>query len=417
MNDINKETLSIKFSETREEAKEEYEKHLGSFLRDSPVVARRGDPDVADLLFGDPHDPSLTGLGEILHTQVDISQEKGYRYVHHMEEARAAAAKALSQRTSLDFAVEDLFLTTGAFSGLVTCLQALCEKNSEVVYFSPPWFYYRSMIKSVGAIPKGVDLNPEDWSIPFDKLAEAIGPKTSAILVNSPHNPSGKIFSDSELSELAQVVSAASKRLGRDIPIISDEAYSRIVYECSHAPTPAKYYPATIIIYTYGKTLLAPSLRLGYMVLAPGFPGALKMRRMFDAIQPMGGWLLPSCLVQRALPDLELLCVDLVQLKHRRDKLVEALREGGYTVIPAEGTFYMLVKSPQLDDEAFSRYLESRNVLVLPGSTLEVPGTFRVSLTASDEMIDQASEVFKSGWQPFFINYNEEKYDKIKLNK
>ena len=389
--------MPVQLSQTREQARDEYKAFLGTFLRDSPVVARRGEPLVADLLFGDPHDPSLPGIAKELHAQVDVSQREGYRYVHHMPEAREAAARALSERTALDISSDDLFLNTGAFSGLTTCLQALCDPGTEVLYLSPPWFYYRSMIKSVGATPRGIDLKPNDWTIPLEEIAAAIGPRTSAILINSPHNPSGRVFSDEELAELAEVLTEASRRLGRDIPIISDEAYSRIVYECPHAPSPARHYAATVIVYTYGKTLLAPSLRVGYMALAPGFPDASRMRRMFDAVQPIAGWLLPTCLVQRALPELEMLCVDLKQLERRRDKLVTALREGGYKVSPAQGTFYMLVNSPELDDVAFSNYLESRDVLVLPGSTLETPGTFRVSLTASDTMIEQACEVFRSG--------------------
>jgi aspartate aminotransferase len=133
------------------------------------------------------------------------------------------------------------------------------------------------------------------------------------------------------------------------------------------------------------------------MALAPGYPDASRMRRMFDAIQPFAGWLLPVGLVQRSLPELEKLCIDIDRLERRRDRLVAALREGSYQVTPAQGTFYMLVTSPDPDDDALSRKLERRDVLVLPGSTLETPGTFRVSLTASDKMIEQASRVFRKG--------------------
>ena len=396
MKSVSNKAMLVQLSETREIARQEDERFF-SFLRESPIIARRGDPRAADLLFGDPCDPSLPGITELLHAQIDVSHRLGYRYVHQIPEAREAATQALCQRTNLSFVAEDLFLNTGAFSGLVCCLQALCDPNTEVIYFSPPWFYYRSMIKSVGAIPRGIDLNPEDWTIPLEKVAAAIGPKTSAVVINSPHNPTGRVFSDDELAGLAKVLADASHRLGRHIPIISDEAYARIVYQCPHAPTPARHYAATIVVYTYGKTLLAPSLRVGYMALAPGFPEAIRMRQMFNAIQPMAGWLFPTCIVQRALPELEMLCVDLSQLKRRRDNLVAALHAGGYRVIPAQGTFYMLVESPEHDDRAFSCYLEKRNVLVLPGSILETPGTFRVSLTASDAMIEQACDVFRSG--------------------
>jgi aspartate aminotransferase len=388
---------SMRFSREAGRARAEYEAFLGSFLRESPVVARRGDPSVADLLFGDPHDPALPGIAQALYAQVEASASEGYRYLHHLPEAREAATQALARRTNLPFDANDVFLNTGAFSGLSLCLRAFCEPGTEVVYISPPWFYYRSMIKSVGAVPRMVRLTSHGWRLPLDDLAAAIGPQTSAVLINSPHNPSGRVFSEEEFAGLGWVLSEASRQLGRCIPIISDEAYARIVYGCVHAPTPARHYPATVVVYTYGKTLLAPSLRLGYLALAPGFPDTVRMRHMFDALQPISGWLLPSCLVQRALPALENLCVDLQRLKERRNRLCVALREGGYSVIPAQGAFYMLVDSPEPDDEAFSRQLERRDVLVLPGSTMEAPGTFRVSLTASDAMVDQACSVFRSG--------------------
>lgn len=391
--------MFVKLSQTREYAREEYEKFLGVFLRESPVVAGRGKPGMADLLFGDPHDPALPEIATILQQQINESQQQGYRYIHHLLEAREAAAWHLSQRSGVSFHPEDIFLTTGAFAGLTCCLQAVCDLSSEVIYFSPPWFYYRSMIKAAGAQPRGIDLNPSDWSIPLDQLADMIGPNTRAILINSPHNPTGKVFSEKELAALAEVISEAGRRSGRLIPVISDEAYSRIVFDCPHAPSIIKYYPATIVIYTYGKTLLAPSLRLGYMALGPDFPSSEQLRRSFDAIQPIAGWLLPTCIMQRALPALEHLCIDLERLKRRREKLIAALSQVNYRVVSPRGSFYMLVDAPIADDEAFARHLAGKGVLVLPGSTLETAGTFRVSLTASDEMIEKACSIFSEGYR------------------
>jgi aspartate aminotransferase len=391
--------MLVQLSRTREHAREEYEKFLGVFLRESPVVASRGRPGVADLLFGDPHDPAIPEIANILREQVDKSQQLSYRYIHHLQEAREAAAKHLSRRSEINFNTDDVFLNTGAFAGLTCCLQAICDPGSEVIYLSPPWFYYRSMIKAAGAQPRGIDLYPEDWSIPLDKIADAIGPKTCALLINSPHNPTGKVFSEQELLALAKVVSEGSRRIGRPIPVISDEAYARIVFDRPHAPSIAKYYPTTIVIYTFGKTLLAPSLRLGYMALSPGFPDADRMHRSFDAIQPIGGWLLPTCIMQRALPEFENLCIDLERLIKRREKLISALCQGRFRVIPPKGTFYMLVDSPIPNDEQFAQHLADKGILVLPGSTLETPGTFRISLTASDAMIEKACIIFSEGYR------------------
>ncbi|NJM66098.1 MAG: aminotransferase class I/II-fold pyridoxal phosphate-dependent enzyme [Acaryochloris sp. RU_4_1] len=239
--------MTVKLSTMRDLARREYEEYLGTFLRDSPVVARRGEPDVADLLFGDPHDSSLPEIAGILQSQVEESQRQGYQYIHHLPEAREAAAHQLSVRTKLNFSSDALFLNTGAFSGLQCCLQVLCDANTEVLYLSPPWFYYRSMIKAVGAVPRGINLNRKDWSIPFDELAASIGQQTSAVLINSPHNPTGKVFSDEELAQLAEILSDASQRLGRDIPLISDEAYARIVLSMIMHPHPPSTIPQQLL--------------------------------------------------------------------------------------------------------------------------------------------------------------------------
>lgn len=386
----------IRYSKIQSDMQLEYQSYLGNFLQHSPVVACRGKEGYADLLFGDPHDGALPGIKEALQAQIVESNEVGFRYVHHLPEAQEAATNALCIRTGIDFTPERTFITTGAFAGLICCLKAFCWQGSKVIYLEPPWFYYKAMIKSVGARPHGVELDSHGWTVPYEKLYEAVDYETSAVIINSPHNPTGKTFSEQELAKIANVLQEASRKIGRTIPVISDEAYARIVYEGEHAPSLTRYYKDTVTVYTYGKALLAPSLRLGYLAVTSDFAEFTALKKLFDSIQPTAGWLLPPCFIQRAIPQLENLCVNVDQLKKRRDHLIESLQTGGFNVTPAQGSFYMLIESPIPDDNNYSLILREKNVLVLPGSTMERKGTFRVSLTATDRMIDMAGDVFAS---------------------
>ncbi len=148
------------------------------------------------------------------------------------------------------------------------------------------------------------------------------------------------------------------------------------------------------MLYTYGKTLLTPGQRIGYIALPPSMQQREQLRPVIFASQLVTGWAFPNALLQHALPDLEKLSIDIEQLQAKRDRLVTALGEMGYELHSPEGTFYLLVRSPLADDMAFCRRLAENSVLVLPGSVFEMPGTFRISLTANDEMINRALPAF-----------------------
>jgi aspartate aminotransferase len=183
------------------------------------------------------------------------------------------------------------------------------------------------------------------------------------------------------------------ERYGRPIYLLSDEAYSRIVYDGRPFHSPAGYYPYTLLIYTYGKVLLTPGQRLGYIALPPTMPERETMRRAIFVTQLTSGYAFPNALLQHALPDLETLSIDVDHLQRKRDRLVGEMSAMGYQVNNPEGTFYVLARSPWPDDWAFSEKLAQANLFCLPGSVVELPGYLRFSLTASDEMIEGALSV------------------------
>jgi aspartate aminotransferase len=230
----------------------------------------------------------------------------------------------------------------------------------------------------------------ETFDLDLNAIESAITSRTRAIIINSPNNPTGKIYPPATLQALAGLLTDRSNQYDRPIYLLSDEAYSRIVYDNRLFYSPTAYYPNTFLLYTYGKTLLTPGQRIGYIALPPTMPDRDILRPALIASQLVTGYAFPNALLQHALPDLEGLSIDIPHLQQKRDHLVGELREMGYDVHIPEGTFYLLPRAPIADDWAFVERLANNNVLCLPGEVVEAPGFFRISLTANDDMIERA---------------------------
>jgi aspartate aminotransferase len=252
------------------------------------------------------------------------------------------------------------------------------------------------MLVTAGAVPVKVRVRPDDHDLDLGALASAIGPATRAVIVNTSSNPTGRIHPPATLAALASLLSDASRRFGRPIWLISDESYSRLVYSDAEFHSPIGCYPYSVLVYTYGKVLLAPGQRIGYLALNPSLPGAQRVREAVDAAQIATGWMFPNAVMQYAIADLDGLSIDLAVLEGKRDLMVRELRDAGYELRSPEGTFYLWVRSPDPDDEAFCRRLARHHVLVMPGTVFEVPGMFRVSLTGTQDMLDRALPGFRA---------------------
>ena len=244
-----------------------------------------------------------------------------------------------------------------------------------------------------------VRLDPPAFDLDVERIAAAITPRTRAVLVNSPHNPSGRIYPPESLQALADALAEASARIGHPIWIISDEPYNRIVFDGRTYHSPAEVHPHTVITYSYGKTLLAPGQRIGFLTVPPTLPERAELRDEIMLQQFAAGYAFPNALLQHALADLEKLSIDIGALERRRDRLVPALRELGYDASMPEGTFYTMARSPIPDDRAFADILARHRVLVLPGTVVEVPGWFRISLTASDQMVEDGIPRFAAAME------------------
>jgi aspartate aminotransferase len=363
---------------------------VNRFFLDSAYARLVGQPGLHDFAIGNPHELALPEFVAALQRQLPPQHEGWYAYPSSLPEAQAAAAHALSQRRGVTFAPEDVLLTNGAFAALAVALTVVTDPGDEVIFISPPWFFYESLIAAAGAVPVRVKVQPGSFDLDLEAIAAAITARTSAIIVNSPNNPTGVIYPPETLAALGRLLTEAGARHGRAICLLSDEAYSRILFDGRPFHSPTAYYPNSLLLYTYGKTLLTPGQRMGYIALPPDLPGRERLRGAIFVAQLMNGYAFPNALLQHALPELENVSIDLAHLQRKRDWMVAALREMGYDLHTPQGTFYLLPRSPLADDWAFAERLAEKQILVLPGTMVELPGYFRISLTANDQMIEQA---------------------------
>lgn len=391
MNEVSGATASVR---AKTIASVPSQRRITEFLESSAFARHQNKPGICDFAFGNPQQMPPERYVESLRTVLTPRNAQWFAYKTNVAEARAAAAASLHRLLGLPFEEEDVFLTTGAFTAIPLALKAVADPGDEVIFSLPPWFFYEPLLIEAGLVPVKVRVDPETFDLDLAAIGAAVSPRTRMVIVNTPNNPTGRIYPPAELAKLAALLEEASVRNGRRIYVLSDEAYSRIVFDGTQFHSPAEFYPYTLISYTVGKTHLAPGQRIGYLALPPAMPERGDLREVLAALQMALGWIYPNALMQYALPLLEQFSIDIEELRRKRDLLVDALTGMGYRLQSPEGSFYLFVHSPIADDEAFVDALAQSGVFVLPGVLFETPGYFRISLTASQEMIERSLPVF-----------------------
>ncbi|WP_019481103.1 MULTISPECIES: aminotransferase class I/II-fold pyridoxal phosphate-dependent enzyme [unclassified Arthrobacter] len=367
---------------------------LNAFLTSSTYAARRNEPGICDLTFGNPHEMPQEAYVAALQEATIPRNDQWFAYKQNTPEAQEAAAASLQRLIGVPFRPEDIHLATGGFTAIALALKAVGDPGDEVIYSLPPWFFYEPIVIEAGLVPVKVTVDLETFDLDVDQIAAAITSRTCAVIVNTPNNPSGRIYPPAVLERLAAVLESGSAAIGRRIYLISDEPYNRIVFDGARFHSPIEFYRYTLLAYSYGKTHLSPGERIGYLALHPNLPDRDVVVSALDALQLAMGWIYPNAVLQHALPRLEQFSIDIPALQRKRDRMVDALQEMGYRVIRPEGTFYLFVRSPDPDDEAFVATLAAQGVFVMPGVHFETPGFFRISLTANEEMLERSLPIF-----------------------
>ena len=363
-----------------------------------PFAKLNANPEIANFAVGNPQDFPMPDYVEALRAQLEPRRRDWFAYKDSEPKSQVVVARGLSERTGMTWDPADVAMTNGGFAALAVAMRALVEPGDEVIFLSPPWFFYEFMILAADGVPIRRNLAPPAFEPDLEAIAAAITPRTRALIFNSPHNPSGRVYPLETLRALAATLTDASERIGHPIYLISDEAYNRILFDGREFHSPAEVYAHTVVAYSYGKQLLAPGMRIGYLTVPPTMPDREAFREAVFVAQFATGYAFPNALLQHAIEDLEVLSIDIPAMERRRDGLVGALREIGYETTMPEGTFYIMARAPIADDVAFCDLLGKHRVLVLPGTIVEVPGWFRISLTATDEMVERGIPGFAAAY-------------------
>lgn len=355
------------------------------------------DPDACVFTFGNPHEMPLPGLVDALRRSAEPRSVDWFAYKASDDAPRAFLARSLTDELGLPFEPDDVALTAGAFGAIAVAFHLLTDPGDEVVVPKPGWFLYAPILRQAGVVPVEAALDPVTWDLDLDAIDAAITPRTRIVVVNSPHNPTGRVYGPRTWDALTEVLERASERIGRRIYLLSDEPYRRIRFDGLGFTSPAAHYPWTLIDYSYGKVLLAPGQRLGYLALSPLMPDAERhaLRAGGFPVQASLGWAFPEAIMQHSVEALETLSIDVAELQAKRDLLHGALTGWGYDLVRPEGTFYLWGAAPGGDAVAFTQWLAQRSVHVMPGTIFGQPAHVRLCLTATRDMIARALPAFE----------------------
>ena len=360
-----------------------------------------GPDKVYDYSLGNPSIPAPKKVNESIKKIVDKTDSiklHGYSMAPGFEDARAAVAKDLAARFGLDVKASELFFTCGAAPALISIIKALIvDADTEIMAIAPFFPEYRPFVNANGGKLVVVPADTKAFQIHLDEVEKRITKHTQAIIVNSPNNPSGVVYTEETLKGLAALLERKSAEYGHPIYIIADEPYRELVYGGVKVPFIPCLYKNTIVCYSYSKSLSLPGERIGY-VYVPGF--AADSHDVYAAISGAArimGHVCPPTLMQKVIEYCAEERPDLVAYDENRNLLYNSLTEMGYECAKPDGAFYLFVKAPNGDANAFSEKAKlGHNLLVVPADGFGCPGFFRLSYCVSNDMIRRSLPAFKA---------------------
>ena len=357
-----------------------------------------GDENVFDFSIGNPSVPTpnkVTDTMERLIKEKDPVALHGYTSAQGDFSVRQAIAKHI--KCEFDFKADSnlIYMTCGAAASLTVSLNALVNTGDEVIVLAPFFPEYRVFVEKAGAKLIEVLCREGDFQIDFDILEKAINDKTKAIIVNSPNNPTGTVFSEDTIIKLASLLNKKQTEYGTDIYIIADEPYRELVYDVS-VPYIPKYYNNTIVCYSYSKSLSLPGERIGYIFVSPNICNSGEVYAAVCGAGRSLGFVCAPSLLQYTVGECVDVLPDLTVYRKNRDLFLNALTEFGYTVVPPDGAFYLFVKSPEEDAYAFCERAKKYELLLVPSDDFGCKGYVRICYCVSTEQIERALPKFKA---------------------
>jgi aspartate aminotransferase len=361
-----------------------------------------GSENFFDLSIGNPVMESPSAYKEELIRLASSPKPGMHRYMENAgyTETRSAVADQLTLETGINFTGNEVIMSCGTAGALNITLKALLNPGEEIITFAPYYFDYESYTDNHGGIFKII--SSDDNFIPrFDLLEEAINPKTKAIIINSPNNPTGIVYNETVLQDLAQILKNKSMEFGSPIYVISDDVYCRIVFDGIKCPRIVNYYPHTIITTSFSKDLALPGERIGYAAVHPQCDQKQDILGALIYATRVLGFVSAPALQQRLVRNLLNVTVPVSEYQRKRDFLYRELTRLGYQIVKPQGAFYLFPRCPVADDKAFLRELKEYNVLAVPGSSFKAPGYFRISYCLDDYTIAGCLSGFQKTMQKF----------------
>jgi len=358
-----------------------------------------GADNVFDFSLGNP---SVEPPAEIKTALLDILQEKnsagihGYMNNSGFESVRDAIAQSLNRRFHTNFSQNNIIMTVGAAGGLNVIFKTLLDPQDEVIVFAPFFGEYRNYVSNYQGKLIVIPADTASFQPNLAMLQEMITAQTKAVIVNSPNNPTGVVYSSATIHQLADILRNKQKEFATNIYLVADEPYRELAYDNVEVPYLTKFYNNTIIGYSFSKSLSLPGERIGYLVIPDQATDAENIIAAANIATRIMGFVNAPSLFQLVIARCLEAKVDVEAYNRNRELIYHALRDYGYECIKPEGAFYLFVKAPNDDDVAFCNLAKQKNILVVPGSSFGCAGYFRIAYCVNEETIRKSLPGFET---------------------
>ena len=357
-----------------------------------------GAENVYDFSLGNPSVPAPKAVDQAIREILDTEDPMAihsYTSAQGSEECREALAKSLNQRFNTHFTADNFYMTVGAAASISICFKALANEGDEFITFAPFFPEYQCFVEATGGTLVVVPAKEDDFQIDFTQFEKLCNEKTKAIIVNSPNNPSGVVYSEETIQKLVEFLEKKQKEYGHAIYLISDEPYREIVYDGYQVPFLTKYYNNTFICYSFSKALSLPGERIGYVIVPDEMENA---KEVYAAVCGAGralGYVCAPSLFQKVVAKCADEVSDLSVYKKNRDLLYNGLVSMGFQCVKPEGAFYLFVKAFGENAEEFCERAKKYDLLLVPGTGFGCPNYVRISYCVTTEQIERSLPAFE----------------------
>ena len=368
------------------------------FEEGNRLRAKYGADKVFDFSLGNPSVPAPASVRKAIIELVNTTDPTvlhGYMSNAGFEDVRQTIAESLNRRFDTKFSAKNLIMTVGAASGLNVILKTILNPGEEVIVFAPYFLEYGAYVRNYDGVLVEISPDTTTFQPNLAEFEQKITPKTRAVIVNTPHNPTGVVYSEETIKKLSAILEAKQKEFGTVIYLISDEPYRELAYDGVEVPYLTKYYNNTVVGYSYSKSLSLPGERIGYLVIPDEADGSEELISAATIANRTLGCVNAPSLIQKVVAKCVDAKTDLAAYDKNRQALYDGLKECGFECIKPQGAFYLFVKSPVEDEKAFCEAGKKYNILMVPGSSFACPGYVRLAYCVSYETIVNSLPEFK----------------------